>query len=180
MVQKFKKLQVQLDETKDEEEKWALEEDIMGNILWTCWSGISCEVGKVLPVILCHIVDPQTLGRQILSTRTQQLNDLRTIFMDAAAKPRNVPQIQVDQVMADVEAGVSKHGLLLTERQAAQRVAWRTSTAQRDVLDSRIQEATQSSTISRLAETLSIMIPNQVHLSLVRSIQHALTLTISV
>ncbi|KIM59820.1 hypothetical protein SCLCIDRAFT_1185636 [Scleroderma citrinum Foug A] len=113
MVQEVKMLQGVLDTTTGLEEKWALEEDIIGKILWICWCGIHAEVGQVLPQALDHIVNDETVASELRNVRPWYIGN---IFEEAAANPPDDIQAHLLRVMADAEARVSKYQLLLAEK----------------------------------------------------------------
>ncbi|KAL4079767.1 hypothetical protein J3A83DRAFT_4212379 [Scleroderma citrinum] len=113
MVQEVIVLQEVFDTTKDLEEKWALEEDIIGKILWICWCGIHAEVEQVLPEALDRILKDETVDSKTKNIRTWYIGN---IFEEAVASPPDDIQAHLLRVMADAETGVSKYQLLNAEK----------------------------------------------------------------
>ncbi|KAI6019108.1 hypothetical protein EDC04DRAFT_2739951 [Pisolithus marmoratus] len=55
MSTQIEALQAKLNETEDEDEQRALEEDVTGKILWSCWCGICAEVDELLPKVVDYL-----------------------------------------------------------------------------------------------------------------------------
>ncbi|KAI6146411.1 hypothetical protein BKA82DRAFT_2250734 [Pisolithus tinctorius] len=120
MIQDIKTLQMTLDATKNTDEQFALEEDITGRILWTCHSGLRSAVGHIPAKVLYNILEGDKMCN--LVDRVKFLEEISQVFNDALAELPTDDQAHLRRIMADAEAGTSKHKLLIEERARGQRV----------------------------------------------------------
>ncbi|KAI6152673.1 hypothetical protein BKA82DRAFT_1008447 [Pisolithus tinctorius] len=120
MVEEIKALQTTLDATENIDEQLALEEDITGRILWTCHYGLRSEVGHIPAKVLHSILENDKLCN--LLDRVMFLEEISRVFNDALAELPTDDQAHLRRIMADAEAGTSKHKLLFEERKREQRV----------------------------------------------------------
>ncbi|KAI6008042.1 hypothetical protein EDC04DRAFT_915072 [Pisolithus marmoratus] len=118
-VQVIKTLQTKLDVMEDIDEQLALEEDITGRILWTCHSGLRSVVGHIPAKVLHNILENDEVYD--LMDRIKFLDEISTVFNDALAELPTDDQAHLRRIMADAEADISKHQLLLDERAGKQR-----------------------------------------------------------
>ncbi|KAI6104979.1 hypothetical protein EDD16DRAFT_244585 [Pisolithus croceorrhizus] len=107
-------LQVKLDAVRNEEEQWALEEDITGRILWLCWCGICAEVNQLLPKAVDYI------RREGI---VEGLRAIHRIMAQTGHVDPNDDQAHLLRIMFDARAGISKHELVLAAH-AADQAKW--------------------------------------------------------
>ncbi|KAI6043678.1 hypothetical protein EDC04DRAFT_2649354 [Pisolithus marmoratus] len=119
MVQEIKTLQTSLDAVENIDEQLALEEDITGRILWTCHSGLRSAVGHIPTQVLNSILKEDKMYD--LADRVKFLEETLKVLRDALAELPTDDQSHLRRIMADAEAGTSKHQLLLDERTRGQR-----------------------------------------------------------
>lgn len=120
MVQEIKALQTTLDFTENIDEQLALEEDIAGKILWTCYSGLRSAVGHIPTKVLHNVLENDKMCN--LADRVKFLEEISRVFDDALAELPTDDQAHLRRIIADAEVGTSKYQLLLDERTREQRV----------------------------------------------------------
>ncbi|KAI6137057.1 hypothetical protein F5141DRAFT_65861 [Pisolithus sp. B1] len=112
MVQEIEELQAKLCTTFDDDEIRALKEDITGKILWLCWCGISSEVNERLPKVWDYILKRDAWPG---------LYEIAWILKGTSSHiDPDDDQAYLGRIMADAEAGISKHRLLLAALSADQ------------------------------------------------------------
>lgn len=114
MVREIKSLQAVLDVTTDIGERCALEEDITGKILWTCHCGLRFSVGHIPAKVLYSILKEDKVYD--VMNRISFLEEISKVFKDALAALPSDDHTHLRRIMADAEAGTSKHRQLFDAR----------------------------------------------------------------
>ncbi|KIM59814.1 hypothetical protein SCLCIDRAFT_1217440 [Scleroderma citrinum Foug A] len=117
-------LQVMHDAMQDDSERRALEEDITGKILWTCWRGIALEIQHVVENVTDRI---QMMDDVALETRAHCLWDIGQVFKQTLPEPPDDGRAHLRRIMADAKADTSKYQLIRSARRAGGGVGRETS-----------------------------------------------------
>ncbi|KIM62548.1 hypothetical protein SCLCIDRAFT_9137 [Scleroderma citrinum Foug A] len=70
-VEDVRILQEILDNIEDHEEKWALQEDIIGKTLWICFCAIHAEINQILPAVLAKVLKNPMVEPEMQETKTE-------------------------------------------------------------------------------------------------------------
>ncbi|KAL4080984.1 hypothetical protein J3A83DRAFT_112060 [Scleroderma citrinum] len=120
-VQTVWELDKALSSLNDDDERRALEEDITGMILLTCWRGVRSEVEKALRKVVDLVVNDLAVDGGLGYARALCLRDIATIFRQVVDECPDNGQCPLRRVMQDAEKGTRKRDLLLAAKQSINR-----------------------------------------------------------
>lgn len=108
-AQEVEALQNMLDDVSDESRRRALEEDITGKILLSCWNEIRSEVGQTLSKIVDYVVKDKVVYQQAPYTpawyRHHRLKKIGQIFADVISENLDEGQNALQRIRAPCSIG---------------------------------------------------------------------------
>lgn len=120
MVQEIITLQSELGTTPSKivagDKHQALEEDIVGKILWTCLHGIQLEIEGVLAKVVHCVLNDKSATTEVLEKRNELLQEMGHIFSNALSKLQSDDQPYLWQVTCNAKLGILKHQLYNAEQ----------------------------------------------------------------
>ncbi|KAI6143226.1 hypothetical protein BKA82DRAFT_1005485 [Pisolithus tinctorius] len=112
LVQEVKTLQRVLETTEEDEERRALEEDIVGRILLVCWREISSAVLQATAKIVHYVLDLDVKAQW----RLMCLRRIAIAFQAMNSDTADDNQACLRQILANAKAKTSKHKMYLAVR----------------------------------------------------------------